>query len=87
MARAFPGCPPDSRGVSASRQAFRRYLAYSIWVEPPRAERLRRGLVRDGEALRARWEQWMLDEDAYVEREQPQRSANVIVSGTERLAW
>jgi uridine kinase len=72
-------------GVSASRQAFRPYLSYSIWVETPRAERLRRGLERDGEALRAQWEQWMIEEDAYVEREQPRRSASVIVSGTERL--
>jgi len=37
-------------GVSASRGAFRPFLAYAIWVETPRAERLRRVLARDGTA-------------------------------------
>src|SRR6478672_9439015 len=39
-------------GVSSSRKAFRPYLAFSIWVEMPREERLRRGLERDGEDAR-----------------------------------
>ena len=36
-------------GVSASREAFRPFLTYSIWVEAPADVRLTRGLERDGE--------------------------------------
>lgn len=68
-------------GVSASRKAFKPYLTYCIWVETPREERLRRGLERDGEAMRSQWEQWMRDEDAYIEREHPDETADVVVSG------
>src|ERR671928_116465 len=58
-------------GVTASREAFRPYLAYSIWIETPRELRLRRGLGRDGEQALADWERWMTGEDRYVERERP----------------
>lgn len=68
-------------GVSASREAFRPYLAFSIWVDTPRDERLRRGLERDGEDARGLWEQWMAEEDRYVEREDPVKNADVVVSG------
>ena len=73
-------------GVSASREAFRPYLTYRIWVETPRDERLRRGLERDGESMRPQWEQWMSEEDGYIEREHPEQSADVVVSGITELA-
>lgn len=69
-------------GVSASREAFRRFLSYTIWVETPREERLRRGLARDGEEARALWEAWMADEDAYVLRERPAEQADTVVDGS-----
>lgn len=68
-------------GVTASREAFRPYLTYSIWVETPHDVRLRRGLRRDGEDARADWERWMAGEDAYVERERPAGHADVILPG------
>jgi uridine kinase len=68
-------------GVSASRSAFRPYLAYTIWVETPRDVRLARGLARDGEAARRLWERWTAEEDAYVERERPHERADAVVSG------
>lgn len=68
-------------GESASRAAFRPYLAFSIWIETPRAERLRRGLARDGEEARRQWEQWMAQEDDYMAREHPQEQADLVVRG------
>ena len=68
-------------GVTASREAFRPYLAYSIWIETPRELRLGRGLQRDGEEMRADWERWMAGEDRYVERERPADHADVILRG------
>jgi uridine kinase len=68
-------------GVSASREAFRPYLTYSIWIETPRELRLKRGLERDGEEARAQWEQWMAEEDDYIEREKPQEHADLVLPG------
>jgi uridine kinase len=68
-------------GVTASREAFRPYLAYSIWVETPRDVRLKRGLERDGAEARAQWEEWMEGEDRYVERERPADRADCVVRG------
>lgn len=70
-------------GVSASREAFRPYLAYTIWVETPRAERLRRGLARDGADAIDLWHTWMAGEDAYIMREQPMEKADAVISGTD----
>jgi uridine kinase len=72
-------------GVSASREAFQPFLTYSIWVETPRELRLSRGLERDGEEARPQWEQWMAEEDAYVERERPHERADVILRGDTEL--
>lgn len=73
-------------GVSASREAFRPFLTYSVWIETPRDLRLRRGLDRDGEQARAQWERWMAEEDDYVRREQPREHADVVVPG-DRDLW
>ncbi len=80
---------PDSNviieGVSASRDAFQPYLAFSIWVETPREERLKRGRERDGQAARSQWLAWMATEDAYVACERPESRADLVVSGTEPI--
>jgi uridine kinase len=68
-------------GVSASCEAFQPYLVYSIWIETPRAVRLRRGLQRDGEHARANWDRWMAEEDTYVERERPASRADAVLPG------
>lgn len=70
-------------GVSSSRAAFRPYIAFSIWIETPRQERLRRGLERDGEAARPQWEQWMAQEDEHIEREHPEQKADLVINGTQ----
>ncbi len=72
-------------GVASSRDQFQDALTVSIWVETPRDERLRRGLARDGEAMRDYWFQWMRDEDRYFEAERPDLRADTIVDGL--LAW
>ena len=73
-------------GVSASRQAFRPYLTYAIWIEAGAQARLRRGLERDGEDARSQWEEWMAEEDAYRERERPDFAADLVIDG-ERDLW
>jgi uridine kinase len=73
-------------GVGASREAFRPFLTYSIWVDVPRSLRLRRGLERDGQEARGQWEKWMSEEDDYIERERPQEWADVVLPG-DRDLW
>ena len=72
-------------GVTSSRDAFRPYLAYSIWIETPRDVRLRRGLIRDGDEAQPDWERWMAGEDAYVKRERPADRADVVLPGDQDL--
>ncbi len=68
-------------GVSASREAFRPYLTASVWIHTDRAERLRRGLHRDGAEALPRWREWMASEDDNIAREQPDRRADLIING------
>ncbi len=65
-------------GVSASRNAFRPFLSYTIWVDTPRDERLRRGLERDGPGARDQWQAWMAEEDAY---RNPTRKPTAVAVG------
>lgn len=80
-----PGGTVLLEGVTASRQAFRPYLAYSIWIEAPRELRLRRGIERDGEEARARWAAWMEEEDRYIATERPVEHADVVLQGDRDL--
>jgi uridine kinase len=72
-------------GVTASRAAFRPYLAYVIWIETPRELRLRRGIERDGQSMRPQWEEWMAGEDRYVDRERPAERADRVLPGDQDL--
>jgi hypothetical protein len=56
-------------------------LSLAVWVEARRARRLARGLERDGNAMRAQWEQWMAEEDAHFATDRARDRADVIVDG------
>ena len=68
-------------GVGATRAAWRNRLALRVWVDCPRDLRFRRGIERDGEALRDFWVGWMAAEDDYVASERPWASADLVVDG------
>lgn len=69
-------------GIYASRQELAHLYDLRVWVECPRELRLTRGLARDGEGARLRWEQdWMQAEDRYIEQHRPQHHADLVVSG------
>jgi uridine kinase len=53
-----------------------------VWVEAPEAERLRRGLARDGEAVREHWLAWMRAEQALFARDRTRDRADFVVDGT-----
>lgn len=68
-------------GVSSSRNEFRPYLSFSIYVQTSPGIRLQRGLARDGDEAKEEWLKWMAAENEYVERDEPQRFANMVVDG------
>ncbi|HEU4568360.1 MAG TPA: 4-amino-4-deoxy-L-arabinose transferase [Marmoricola sp.] len=68
-------------GVGAGGTAWSRWTTLLAWVEAPAAERLRRGLARDGEALREHWARWTADERARFAREATRDRADVHVDG------
>ena len=71
-------------GVSSTRRELGTYWDVAIWVEAPYDVRLRRGVARDGEALRARWtDVWMPEEAEYVAAERPDLRADVVADGTQ----
>ena len=67
-------------GVGSWSPAIAELVGVLVWVEAESALRLERGLARDGELMRAHWEQWRLDEDALFARLDTRRHADVVVS-------
>jgi hypothetical protein len=71
-------------GISSSRLELGSVWDFVVWVECPRDLRLRRGIERDGEALRWKWETiWMPEEEEYVRSQDPVARADVVVDGSD----
>ncbi len=66
-------------GVSATRAAVTDRLAYRIWVEAPRDERLRRGVERGGEDHRHLWERWQPMEEAFFQADGTRARADIVI--------
>lgn len=69
-------------GVSSSRREYADLLCFSVWVDTPRDERLRRGLERDGADALPLWQRWMATEDEFFAQDRPWERADAIVPGT-----
>ena len=79
----FPGQLLVIEGVYSLHRHLRGSYECTIWVDCPREERLRRGIERDGEALRDFWEkEWMPLEDEYLITMRPRQYADYIIDGT-----
>ena len=69
-------------GVGSGSRELRRYLSTLVWVEAPQAERLSRGLARDGEAMRGHWQRWLASEAAHFARHGTREAADLVVDGS-----
>ena len=70
-------------GVSSLRNELGKYWDLAIWVTAPYDLRLRRGIQRDGDAMRSQWtDVWMPEEQQYFEAQRPDTRADVIVDGS-----
>lgn len=65
-------------GVGSGNRAWAGLVTTLAWVEAPRDERLRRGLTRDGEAMRERWLGWMRDEGVLFAEEHTHERADLV---------
>jgi uridine kinase len=66
-------------GVYSTRLELEPYYDLTVWVECPRPVRLARGIERDGEAARRKWEdEWMPAEDRYVKEQSPHTRADMV---------
>ena len=66
-------------GVYSTRIELEQFYDLTVWVECPRSIRLARGIERDGEAARRKWEEeWMPAEDRYVTEQSPRTRADMI---------
>ena len=68
-------------GVTSSRQDVADRLDLAFWVEAPHDTRLRRGLERDGEDMRGRWQEWMAREDEFFASDGAQSRADYVIHG------
>jgi uridine kinase len=68
-------------GVAAGARPTAPYTSLLVWVEAPRAERMRRGLERDGETYRPHWERWARQEAAHFAADGTRARADVRVDG------
>ncbi len=70
-------------GVTPLRRELRDSWHVSVWVDCPRDLRLKRGVERDGEAMRSQWEDvWMPEEDVYMQRDHPWEHAQFVYDGS-----
>jgi uridine kinase len=68
-------------GVGSAQRPVDDVAALRVWVEAPDRVRLRRGVTRDGEALRPQWLRWMAAERAHFAAEETRRRADLVVDG------
>jgi uridine kinase len=74
-------------GIYCTRQELASFYQLRVWVTCPSNIRLCRGLERDGEDARTRWESdWMPSEDRYMASHDPCRRAHIIVDGSVSLS-
>ena len=68
-------------GVYALQSRFFQAYDYSIWMDVPQAERIKRMTEREGLAVSEMWQtKWLPREEHYYEIERPDNRASVVLS-------
>jgi hypothetical protein len=68
-------------GVGAAQAGVRELAVLTAWVEAPWELRLRRGVARDGEAMRPEWERWQAAEAVHFAADGTAAAADVVIDG------
>jgi uridine kinase len=67
-------------GVGSWSPAIAQLVGVLVWVEADSDLRLSRGMARDGEAMRAHWLQWRVDENALFASHGTREHADLVVA-------
>ena len=68
-------------GFGSASASYADLVGCLAWVEAADAEvRMRRGLARDGEAMRPQWERWMREEAALHAADRTRERADVVLT-------
>jgi uridine kinase len=78
--RIEPGPLLVLEGVASGSRSWAALTTTLVWVETHPDERLRRGLARDGEAVRDHWLRWMREEEALYDEQQTRARADVVLA-------
>lgn len=70
-------------GCGALSVQNRTLATYAVWVELDAPARKERVLQRDGDSWSQHWDDWAAQEDAFIERENPQSLADSVINGNE----
>lgn len=86
-------------GVGSSREEFRKFLSFSIFIEAEEDLRLERGLERDAknaekegmrkdhETAELQWKNWLRQESGHFKEDDPRLFADIIISGEEPFSF
>ena len=66
-------------GVGSGSDTVADLVTLLVWVEADHAERMRRGLERDGDAFAPHWEAWAVAEQQHFDRHRTRERADVTV--------
>jgi hypothetical protein len=66
-------------GVGTARASIARLLAFTVWVDAPRALRFARVMERDGAELEPRWLEWFAAEEKWFAQDGTRDRADLIV--------
>ena len=77
-----PDRPLVIEGCGALARAHASLSDVRVWLDADDGIRKQRALARDGGGFEAHWDQWQQDWEAYRTREQPERWADVRLTGT-----
>lgn len=66
-------------GCGSSVGAAGPYAAVRVWLEAPRAERMARGLARDGQTYAPHWQRWSAQEDALYTADGTRGRAHLVI--------
>jgi len=69
-------------GVGVASRKAREFASLVVYVDAPAEVRLKRGIERDGEHMRAEWERWQVSEAVHLKAEGLPRAADLVIDGT-----
>jgi uridine kinase len=74
-----PGRPVIVEGSGSLSRQNRLLARFAVWLEADERERKRRALARDGDTYAPHWDEWALQERAFVAQNRPRELADVVI--------